>query len=87
MSSGQKSLLCHVMPADVVNTCLYIECDSSCYSSLSLDTQQSQITLLLCGSTKENKLHFLLKNSTVNFIYKDVKGKRSINLQYLVRYS
>jgi hypothetical protein len=38
MSSGQKFLLWHVMPADVGNTCLYIECDSSCCSSLSLDT-------------------------------------------------
>jgi hypothetical protein len=38
MSSGQKPLLCHVIPADEGNTCLYIECDSSCSSSLSLDT-------------------------------------------------
>jgi len=38
MSSGQKSLLCHVIPADEGNTCLYIECDSSCSNRLSLDT-------------------------------------------------
>jgi hypothetical protein len=38
MSSGQKSLLCHVMPADVGSTCFYSECDSTCSSSLSLDT-------------------------------------------------
>ena len=38
MISGQKSSLCHIIPADEGNTCLYIECDSSCSSSLSLDT-------------------------------------------------
>jgi hypothetical protein len=90
MSSGEKSLLCHVMSADVGSTCLYSECDSTCSSSLSLDTiytAQSKINLLLSSSTKENKLHLLLYNSTVNFSYKEVKGNRSINLQYLARYS
>ena len=41
MSSGQKSLLCHVMPADVENACLYIECDVCRSSSLSLDTMHT----------------------------------------------